>query len=167
MAAAGFPKTKIRMATTTPKDELPSRDDLLRSTLDLCQRFADAKHSDIREILSCFSSSRPDDEIRLIDHGLPKRTPYLGRSFVGREGIQNYFETIVATHLSYENMVFSDCIIDVDTRVTSLRGKAFEGKAWEEVFLFRIQLDEEGKIVVYEVWADSGAAYLATHSPDI
>jgi len=51
--------------------------------------------------------------------------------------------------------------------VTSVRGRArftwkSTGKAWDEIFVYRIQLDEEGKVLVYEVWADSGAAYLAS-----
>lgn len=69
--------------------------------------------------------------------------------------------------LSYEKMQFSDYIVDVEERVVSVRGQArftwkSTGNSWDEVFIYRLQLDGEGKIQVYEVWADSGAAYLAS-----
>lgn len=142
-----------------------TRDEWLRSTRELCDRFAN--HGSIEEIVACFSSSRKD-EIRLFEYGLPELAPFLGRSFEGKEGIREYF-AVVSDCLSYENMSFSDYIVDVESRTTSVRGKArftwkSTGKSWDEVFVYRIRLDEEGKILVYEVWADSGAAYLASRT---
>jgi hypothetical protein len=141
----------------------PIRETLLRSTRELCDRFVD--HGSIEEIVACFSTSR-EDEIRLFEHGLPNLAPFLGRSFEGKKGMEEYF-AVVSDCLSYQDMSFSDYVVDVEARVTSVRGTAkftwkSTGKAWDEVFVYRIQLDEEGKILVYEVWADSGAAYLAS-----
>ena len=73
---------------------------------------------------------------------------------------------MVSECLSYEKMSFSDYIVDVESRTTSVRGTArftwkSTGKSWDEVW---IRLDVEGKVLVYEVWADSGAAYMASRS---
>ena len=62
---------------------------------------------------------------------------------------------------------FRIIVLTRNWRFVSVRGKAkftwkSTGKIWNEVFIYRIQLDEEGKILIYEVWADSGAAYLAS-----
>lgn len=140
-----------------------TRDDWLRSTNALCDAFAN--HGSIEQIVECFSSSQPD-EILLFEHGLPELAPFLGRAFRGTRGIRDYFE-LVSEHLSYDDMSFSDYIVDTQLRVTSVRGEArftwkSTGKNWNEVFIYRIQLDEVGNVVVYEVWADSGAAYLAS-----
>lgn len=59
--------------------------------------------------------------------------------------------------------------MDERAMAVSLRGEARfrwneTGQAWDETFAYRIGLAEEGgevKVVVYEVWADTGAAYLA------
>eukprot|EP00536_Pseudo-nitzschia_multiseries_P007813 jgi/Psemu1/196485/e_gw1.188.64.1 len=140
-----------------------TRDDWLRSTRALCDAFAN--HGTTEQIVECFSVSRPG-QILLFEHGLSELAPFLGREFRGTKGIRDYF-AVVSEHLSYKNMSFSDFIIDVELRVASVRGKAeftwkSTGKSWKEVFLYRIKLDEEGKVLVYEVWADSGAAYLAS-----
>jgi hypothetical protein len=140
-----------------------SREELLKYSRALCEAFAN--HGSMDEIVACFSTRQPDD-IRLFEHGLPQLAPFLGRSFQGAQGIQEYF-TVVAEALSYQEMSFSDYIVDAELRVVSVRGKAkftwkSTGKSWDEVFIYRLQLDEEGKILVYEVWADSGAAYLAS-----
>lgn len=36
------------------------------------------------------------------------------------------------------------------------------GNGWDETFTYRLRFDQDAKVVVYEVWADSGAAYLAS-----
>ena len=150
--------------TTTPISSW-TRDDWLTSTRKLCDVFA--CQGSIEEIIDTFSSSR-QDEIMLFEHGLPELAPFLGRKFTGRQGVRDYFE-IVSKHLSYKGMSFSDFIFDKDCKVVSVRGKAeftwkSTGKSWKEVFIYRINLDEEGKILTYEVWADSGAAYLSSLS---
>ena len=143
-----------------------SRDELLRSTKELCNVFKN--HGSIEEIVSCFSNTNHQsaDEIHLFEHGLPELAPFLGRSFYGIQGIKDYF-TIIANTLEYENMSFCDYVVDTEARVVSVRGKAkfiwkSTQKSWNEIFIYRIELDNEGKILIYEVWADSGAAYLAS-----
>mmetsp|Transcript_33194 Transcript_33194/g.37006 ORF Transcript_33194/g.37006 Transcript_33194/m.37006 type:complete len:165 (-) Transcript_33194:121-615(-) len=141
-----------------------SREQLLRSTEILCDVFAN--HGTIEEIISCFSTVQ-SDQIHLFEHGLSElELPFVGRSFYGIQGIKDYF-TIISQTLDYENMSFCDYSIDEKLKVISVRGKAkfiwkSTGKSWNEIFIYRIQLDKEGKILIYEVWADSGAAYLAS-----
>ena len=142
-----------------------TRDELLRSTRELCDAFSN--HGTIEEIVDCFSSSRPED-IRLFEHGLPELAPFLGRSFRGIQGIKDYF-AVVSEYLSYQDddMSFSDYSVDTELKVVSVRGKAkftwkSTGKSWNEVFIYRIELDDDGKILIYEVWADSGAAYISS-----
>mmetsp|Transcript_23555 Transcript_23555/g.51538 ORF Transcript_23555/g.51538 Transcript_23555/m.51538 type:complete len:156 (-) Transcript_23555:18-485(-) len=140
-----------------------TRDDWLRSTRALCNAFAN--HCSMEQIIDCFTSSQQDN-ILLFEHGLPELAPFLGRAFRGTQGIRDYF-AVVSEHLSYQAMSFSDYSVDMELGVVSVRGNAeftwkSTGKHWNECFIYRIQLDEDGKIVVYEVWADSGAAYLAS-----
>ena len=96
-----------------------SREELLRSTKELCNVFAN--HGTIEEIISCFSSKgrsnnnkNGDDgdgndndntssPIRIFEHGLPKLAPFIGRSFYGIQGITDYF-TIISDTLEYEDM---------------------------------------------------------------
>jgi hypothetical protein len=35
------------------------------------------------------------------------------------------------------------------------------GQTWDETFTYSLDFDDESKITNYQVWADSGAAYLA------
>jgi len=35
------------------------------------------------------------------------------------------------------------------------------GQIWDETFTYSLDFDDESKITDYQVWADSGAAYLA------
>ena len=141
-----------------------SREELLRSTEILCDVFAN--HGTIEEIISCFSTTQ-SDQIHLFEHGSSDlKLPFVSRSFYGIQGITDYF-TIISQTLDYENMSFCDYSIDEKLRVISVRGEAkfiwkSTGKSWNEIFMYRIQLDKEGKILIYEVWADSGAAYLAS-----
>ncbi|CAB9504476.1 expressed unknown protein [Seminavis robusta] len=139
------------------------REALLHHSKALCTAFAN--HDSMDQIVQCFSSTRAND-IRCFEHGLQRLAPFLGRSFQGVDGLKEYF-AIIADLLSYETMEFSDYIVDVEERVVSVRGKAkftwkSTGNSWDEVFIYRLQLDEDGKVIVYEVWADSGAAYLAS-----
>ena len=36
------------------------------------------------------------------------------------------------------------------------------GNWWDETFAYVLDFDEEGKVTDYQVWSDSGAAYLAS-----
>ena len=59
-------------------------------------------------------------------------------------------------------------IVDNDNMAVSIRGEATftwlsTKQSWDEVFTYRLKFDEvDGKIVKYEVWADSLSAYLAS-----
>lgn len=64
-------------------------------------------------------------------------------------------------------MRFSDYIVDAEVRKVSVRGEAVftnkkTGQSWDEVFRYVLEFDEDAKVKTYEIWADSGAAYLAS-----
>ena len=110
------------------------------------------------------------------EHGLTQLAPFLGRPFTGQDGIATYFE-LISSLLSIKNMVFEpeeNWVVDASCMAVSFRGSAtFVWKetrqAWDETFVYRIKLafDEsgsrEGRLAVceYQIWADTGAAYLA------
>ncbi|KAF7522242.1 hypothetical protein PCG10_007543 [Penicillium crustosum] len=124
-------------------------------------------------ILSTFTTS-PNPLVH--EHGLPQLAPFLGRPFTGQDGIATYFE-LISSLLSIKNMVFEpeeNWVVDASCMAVSFRGSAtFVWKetrqAWDETFVYRIKLafDEsgsrEGRLAVceYQIWADTGAAYLA------
>ncbi|KAJ5922036.1 hypothetical protein N7516_009739 [Penicillium verrucosum] len=128
-------------------------------------------------LLSAFTTS-PKPLIH--EHGLPQLAPFLGRPFTGQDGIATYFE-VISSLLSIKNMVFEpeeNWVVDTSCMAVSLRGSATFGwketrQAWDETFIYRIQLavdrpgsgsgSGEGRLAVceYQVWADTGAAYLA------
>jgi hypothetical protein len=116
-------------------------------------------------ILMHFSSAHVDDIIAF-EHGLPKLAPFLGRRFTGADGIRSYFD-IIGECLSYTDMRFSNYIVDPFSNQVSVHGEArFTWKStdqsWDEVFTYVLGFDEHLKVLKYEIWADSGAAYLAS-----
>jgi hypothetical protein len=57
-------------------------------------------------------------------------------------------------------------MVDVETRKVSVQGSANftwieTNESWDEVFTYVLDFDDEAKITDWNVWADSGAAYLA------
>jgi ketosteroid isomerase-like protein len=89
-----------------------------------------------------------------------------GRIFSGLEQVQEYFE-LLQKYLTYEEMVFSEYFADVESRKVSVKGRATftwteTGESWEEHFVYTIDLDDEAQVTDYQVWADSGALYLAS-----
>ncbi|PYI02095.1 hypothetical protein BO78DRAFT_274677, partial [Aspergillus sclerotiicarbonarius CBS 121057] len=119
------------------------------------------------------------------EHGLPTLAPFLGRDFVGQDGVQEYF-TLVGELLGFEGMRFEDeggwVVGDFGggdrVVVVVVRGWARffakrTGEAWWEGFVYRLGVcrdrgegiggegDGEWKVQEYRVWADTGAAYLA------
>lgn len=68
-------------------------------------------------------------------------------------------------YLTFQDMRFSDYMIDEVEKVVCVRGEAKftwreTAKAWGEVFTYRLQyIEQEGqwKVIRYEVWADSGS----------
>ncbi|THH17798.1 hypothetical protein EW146_g3103 [Bondarzewia mesenterica] len=137
-----------------------SRVELLGAAQSFCEGFAQGK--DLDTILSYFSDSQ---DPMAIEHGLPILAPFLGRPFTGKPGIRQYF-TMLADLLTYENMRFSEYVVDPDVRKVSVKGQAKfawkkTGNSWDETFTYTLDFDGQGKVARYQVWADSGAAYLA------
>jgi hypothetical protein len=145
-----------RTTTTTT-----TRQHLLLAAQAFCDAFAEQKPSE--EILSHFSNS---NDALALEHGLQLLAPFLGREFHGQDGLKQYFE-LLSSNLSYENMTFSNFVVDPETSKVSVRGEArftwtSTGQAWDEVFTYVLEFDDHNKVKVYEIWADSGAAYLAS-----
>lgn len=137
------------------------REELLNAARSFCDAFASKRPP--QTILSYFSSS---SEVLALEHGLPQLAPFLGREFRGHGGLEEYF-FLLAKHLSYDNMRFSRYFADAEEGKVSVRGEATftwtsTGQSWHEVFTYVLRFDEEAKVLEYEVWADSGAAYLAS-----
>ncbi|KAL5512701.1 hypothetical protein ACEPAG_2967 [Sanghuangporus baumii] len=137
------------------------RGQLLAAAHAFCDTFAAQKPLD--EILNLFVNG---EDTLCVEHGLQQLAPFLGRHFAGPDGVKRYF-TIIADLLSYDNMHFSEYFTDAETRMVSVKGRATftwkdTGNSWDEVFTYRLQFDDQLKVKVYEVWADSGAAYLAS-----
>ncbi|OQU98012.1 hypothetical protein CLAIMM_03852 isoform 2 [Cladophialophora immunda] len=139
----------------------PDRDTLLSAAQAFCNAFASKEAPN--KIFSHFSSS---DDVLALEHGLPQLAPFLGREFRGQRGLEEYFG-LLSSNLQYENMRFSNFVVDAHVLKVSVRGEAKftwtkTGQSWDEVFTYVLEFDKENKVKVYEIWADSGAAYLAS-----
>ena len=137
------------------------RQRLLNATREFCDAFADKKPPS--ELFSHFSAS---DDVMAYEHGLPQLAPFLGREFRGQKGLQEYFD-LLASHLSYEDMAFSHAFVDPEVSKVSVRGRATftwtsTGQSWDEIFTYVLEFDSDFRVQTYEIWADSGAAYLAS-----
>jgi len=133
---------------------------LLQAATSFCNAFA--AQSELSVVLGHFSDS---SGTFAMEHGLPRLAPFLGRRFTGIEEIKDYF-ALISEELSYSDMLFVDYIVDAEERKVSVRGTArFEckstGQGWNEVFMYALAFDDSLKVKAYEIWADSGAAYLA------
>ena len=140
----------------------PDRSTLLHAAQSFTNSFA--THSPPSTILSHFSTS-DSSSIFVYECGLPQLAPFLGRPFHGLPGATQYFD-LIGQCLSYTDMSFSNFLVDPSTLQVSVRGKARftwteTGQGWDEVFTYVLGFDKELKVVMYEIWADSGAAYLA------
>ncbi|KEF55292.1 uncharacterized protein A1O9_08946 [Exophiala aquamarina CBS 119918] len=138
-----------------------TRQHLLLAAQAFCNAFAEQKP--LEEILSHFSTS---SDVVAIEHGLQRLAPFLGRDFRGQDGLKQYFE-LLSSNLRYENMLFGNFVVDAETSKVSVRGEArfiwtSTGQAWNEVFTYVLEFNDHDKVRVYEIWADSGAAYLAS-----
>ncbi|KAL4918577.1 hypothetical protein BDW62DRAFT_200705 [Aspergillus aurantiobrunneus] len=149
-----------------------TRTSLTTATKSLCTAFSTS--APLPTLLSTFTSTPPP---RIHEHGLPSLAPFLGRTFSDRDGLTEYFN-LLAESLTVEDMGFDEegsWAVDTETGVVCLRGRARfaskrTGEKWVETFIYRITLAEEQevdgreggvKVRVYEIWADTGAAYLA------
>jgi hypothetical protein len=138
-----------------------NRQQLRQSAQSFCDAFASRRP--LSEVLDKFSTR---EEPLVIEHGLALLAPFLGRTYTGLNGIRDYFETIISL-LDYDSMRFSDYVVDEEEGKVSVRGVATftwktTGQSWHEVFTYTLAFDEELKVKQYEIWADSGAAYLAS-----
>ena len=125
-----------------------------------CAAFA--QHADIDQILRFFSTTH---QITVVEHGEAALAPFLGRPFVGLPAVKAYFESI-SSLLSYENVKFSEFVVDVESSKVACKGQGkftwlSTGESWDENFAYMIDFDSENKVTDYQVWADSGSAYLA------
>jgi hypothetical protein len=163
-------------------ESTPSRADLLSAAKSFCDCFAQKKPLD--EILSHFAASPTEsheaqekqEEILIHEHGLPQLAPFLGRDFRGLEGAKEYFG-LLGKYLSYEDMRFVEFIVDAEGESgkegkggkVAVRGQARftwteTNQSWDETFVYVLRFDDGCQLARYEVWADSGAAYLARRS---
>ena len=85
-----------------------SRNQLLHTAQTLCSDFAAKK--DVDTLLGHFSRTH---QCTAIEHGEQCLAPFLGRPFVGLDAIKSYFEQL-AVLLTYENMHFSEWIVDTE-----------------------------------------------------
>ncbi|KAJ3548824.1 hypothetical protein NMY22_g1108 [Coprinellus aureogranulatus] len=138
-----------------------SRPQLKGAAQAFCDAFAEKK--DVDYIVSLFSTTTP---ISAIEYGDPAQAIFLGRTFHGQDGLKEYFGAI--THLlSYEDMSFSEYVVDEEARKVAVKGKAKftwkeTGKSWDETFSYVLDFDEGGKLTRYQVWSDTGSAYMAS-----
>ncbi|KAF8247522.1 hypothetical protein K440DRAFT_628761 [Wilcoxina mikolae CBS 423.85] len=151
----------------------PSRETLLSAALCLCTDFA-CPSTTTAILLTHFTTSVPPTAI---EHGHPSLAPFIGRAFNGRDEVARYFD-MLARLLTFENMRFCEYIVDVDTLKVTCKGCArFTWKktnqSWDETFTYTLDFMEEGgpgdgerqrevKVRRYQVWADTGVAYLAS-----
>ena len=145
----------------------PTRAQLLQAAQRLCNAFA--SNADVETLLSHFSSTH---QISAVEHGLPVLAPFIGRPFTGRTGptsVTAYFN-LLREHLTYSDMSFGSWVVDTDAQRVALKGRARftsasgedQGKdTWEEEFAYILDFDHNAKVTDYQVFADSGAAYLA------
>jgi hypothetical protein len=137
-----------------------SRAHLLNSAQRFCDAFSQKK--DVDTILSYFSTTH---NVSAIEYGTPILAPFLGRPFIGISEVKRYFE-LIGSLLSYKDVDFSEYVVDLEAMKVSVKGKGTftwlsTGQSWDEVFTYTLDFDNELKVVQYQVWGDSGAAYLA------
>ncbi|KAK6361675.1 hypothetical protein TWF730_005389 [Orbilia blumenaviensis] len=136
-------------------------DSLLQAAESLCNDFA--TKADLPSMLSHYSPSAT-----AFEHGDPHFAPFVGREFKGIDGITEYFGYL-GRYLTYENMSFGEYFADERQNKVSVKGKGTftwvsTGVKWDERFTYVLDFTrEDGKLKVsrYQVWADTGALYLA------
>ncbi|KAJ2920594.1 hypothetical protein H1R20_g16500, partial [Candolleomyces eurysporus] len=138
-----------------------TRSELLKAAVTFCTSFSQGK--DVESILALFSTTHP---VAAVEHGDPSLAPFLGRTFEGKEGVKRYFE-VIGSLLSYKNISFGEYAVDVEERKVAVKGKGTftwieTGKAWDETFAYVLDFDEDAKLTRYQIWSDTGSAYLAS-----
>jgi hypothetical protein len=140
---------------------MADRNQLLHAAQTFCEAFASKQ--DVNRVLDLFSVTH---ERTVIEHGEPSMAPFLGRRFVGAS-VRKYFD-IIGDLLDYDSdsMQFLEYAVDVERRKVFVRAKGrftwrSTGESWDEMFAYLLDFDHELKVTDYQIWADSGAAYLA------
>ncbi|KAK6503007.1 hypothetical protein TWF481_008043 [Arthrobotrys musiformis] len=134
---------------------------LLEAATSLCTSFA--QKSPPPNLLSHFSP-----KIKAFEHGPQNFAPFIGREFEGIEGVTEYL-SLLGKYLDYEAMSFSEYFVDERLGKVSVKGKGRftwieTGVKWDEGFTYTLDyVEEDGELKVarYQVWADTGALYLA------
>ncbi|KAF8897204.1 hypothetical protein BD779DRAFT_357420 [Infundibulicybe gibba] len=65
-----------------------------------------------------------------------------------------------------DSQEFEHFVVDSEGCKIALKGKGTftwvsTGESWDETFAWMLDFDDEGRVTEYQVWADSGSAYLA------
>jgi hypothetical protein len=134
-----------------------------RGLFDTAHHFCEAfSNNDSDTIFSHFSTKH---EVSAIEYGEQALAPFLGRTFVGISQIKDYF-ALISSLLSVKHVKFSEYVVDPEAMKVSVKGRGTftwldTNQSWDETFTYTLDFDEDSKIVRYQVWADSGAAYLA------
>lgn len=135
------------------------RQKLLQGARAFCDAFA--RKADIPTILTHFSKTKT---VQAFEHGDPALAPFLGRPFEGIEGVKEYFE-VISSLLAYDNLKFSEFVVDAEEGKVAVKGQGRftwlnTKESWDETFAYVLDFDEDAKVMRYQIWADSGAAYL-------
>ncbi|KAL1838085.1 hypothetical protein VTJ49DRAFT_3077 [Mycothermus thermophilus] len=141
----------------------PTRDELLHSAQAFCTAFASS--TPFNTLLNNHFTRRRRN-ILVHEHGLAQLAPFLGRAFRGAEGLSQYL-SVVSECVSHEGMRFTEYTVDAESRRVGVRGQArftwkSTGQTWDEEFYYVLGFDGEARVEKYEIWADSGAAWLAS-----
>ncbi|KAF3293075.1 hypothetical protein TWF132_005067 [Orbilia oligospora] len=136
-------------------------DSLLQAAESLCNDFT--SKADPPSMFSHFAST-----VTAFEHGDPHFAPFVGREFKGLDGMKEYFG-LLGKYLTYEDMSFGEYFVDERQNKVSVKGKGRftwvpTGVNWDEGFTYTLDFaSEDGKLKVsrYQVWADTGALYLA------
>lgn len=139
---------------------MTTRAELLDAAKAFCDAFAAG--SPLDTLIAFFSTSTTPVAI---EHGLSGLAPFLGRRYEDINGIVEYFTTLTNT-IQVENVRFDDYFVDAEVRKVSVKGTGKftwkeTGQGWDETFTYTLDFDGQLKVTQYQVWADSGAAYLA------
>ncbi|KAF2253590.1 hypothetical protein BU26DRAFT_515917 [Trematosphaeria pertusa] len=125
-------------------------------------------------LLSTYFTSSTPSSPQITEHGpawATSRLPFLGKTFTGVQGCEEYFQLLSAT---LEMQLPADAfpgpegfIVDAEAGMVSVVGKGRfmskkTGRGWEETFVYRFSgFDGEGRIGWWEIWADPLSAWEA------
>ena len=149
---------------------MPNHQALYDAARSFCEAVRDPTPSPDAKTSAILSHFAPD--CLALEHGHTTLARFLGREYRGHAGVRAYFDTL-ADLLSCTDMHFPEYTVDVDHRRVWVLGSALFtwnkpstpgalGNAWRETLVYRLEFDEVCRLTRYEVWADTGAAHLAS-----